>query len=170
MVEILKVADQGQIEVVAGLAGEIWREHFVPIVGQGQVDYMLEKFQSAAAIAEQIGQGYEYYVAVEEGKGVGYFAIAPGPEEGKGQLSKVYVRRERRGSGLGKRMLEFVEERCVEMGIDELWLTVNRNNAGPITFYERLGFEKVADLVMDIGGGFVMDDYKMFKRLGKQDD
>jgi hypothetical protein len=29
--------------------------------------------------------------------------------------------------------------------------------------YERLGFRIVEALVMDIGGGYVMDDYKMEK-------
>lgn len=28
------------------LAKEIWNQHFVPIIGQDQVDYMLNKFQS----------------------------------------------------------------------------------------------------------------------------
>jgi len=31
--------------------------------------------------------------------------------------------------------------------------------------YQRLGFRIAADLVMDIGGGYVMDDYRMEKAL-----
>ena len=41
---------------------------------------------------------------------------------------------QRRGTGLGKAILAFVEKRCASMGIRELWLTVNRNNTGSISF------------------------------------
>ena len=42
---IEKVLTKTQIETVAGLAFEIWNQHFIPIIGKAQVDYMLEKFQ-----------------------------------------------------------------------------------------------------------------------------
>ena len=62
MAEISRVTDAGDVALVAGLAEEIWNQHFVGIIGQGQVDYMLGKFQSAEAIAGQIAEGYEYYL------------------------------------------------------------------------------------------------------------
>jgi ribosomal protein S18 acetylase RimI-like enzyme len=36
---------------------------------------------------------------------------------------------------------------------------VNRNNVGAIGAYERLGFLRTGEQVVDIGHGFVMDDY-----------
>ena len=53
-------------------------------------------------------------------------------------------------------MVEFAEKRAAELGVAELWLTVNKHNAGSIAFYEKTGFRKTAALVTDIGGGFVM--------------
>lgn len=44
---------------------------------------------------------------------------------------------------------------------DELWLTLNKHNAGSIAFYEKMGFRKTEALVTDIGGGFVMDYWRM---------
>ena len=38
-----------QISELCSLAAEIWRQHFTPIIGADQVEYMLEKFQSPAA-------------------------------------------------------------------------------------------------------------------------
>jgi hypothetical protein len=35
-----------------------------------------------------------------------------------------------------------------------------------VNVYKRLGFQIAAELVMDIGSGFVMDDYRMEKSLG----
>ena len=68
-----------------------------------------------------------------------------------------------RGAGLGRTLVEFAERRGSELGCNELWLTVNRNNLGSIAFYERLGFRKTREVVTDIGGGFVMDDWWMAK-------
>lgn len=166
MVEIIKVSGDSDIASVARLAREIWNDHFVPIIGQAQVDYMLERFQSAPAIRCQMAGGYEYYLAIDGERPAGYFAVIPRPGERTAQLSKVYLLRELRGRGIGRRLLEFVESYCAERGIEKLWLTVNRHNAGSIAFYERMGFVKEGELVMDIGGGFVMDDYKMVKGLG----
>ena len=168
MLEMLRVTQPTDIDSVAVLAQEIWTKHFVPIIGQRQVDYMLAKFQSAPAIAHQIASGYEYYIVSDDDHRAGYFAIVAGRSESSAQLSKIYVRQERRGRGLGKAILGFVEERCIEMGIRELWLTVNRHNAGPIAFYRRMGFTKSESVVQDIGNGFVMDDYRMVKMVGQR--
>ena len=43
-----------QIKDIANLAEIIWNQHFTPIIGKEQVDYMVEKFQSYPAIKNQI--------------------------------------------------------------------------------------------------------------------
>jgi len=170
MPQILRVAQPADIETVAALAREIWNSHYVSITGQAQIDYMLARFQSAPAIAGQIAQGYEYYLVSEGSDPAGYFALVPRTEEHSAQLSKIYVRREQQGRGLGRAVMAFVEARCAEMGIRELWLTVNRHNAEAIAFYKRMGFTTSACLVQDIGGGFVMDDYRMVKKVGPREE
>ena len=40
-------------------------------------------------------------------------------------------------------------------------LTVNKRNVLPIRAYERFGFRRAEAVVKEIGGGFVMDDYRM---------
>ena len=157
-----RVEGEGGIRAVEALAREIWMPHYEPIVGAAQVDYMLEKFQSAGAIARQMAEaGYEYYLA----PGAGYLALVPDAEGERLMVSKIYVKAERRGTGLGRAMLAFAERRAAEMGRRELWLTVNKNNAGSIAFYERMGFRKTGPLVQDVGGGHVMDDWRMAKAL-----
>lgn len=158
--EFIPVNGPDQIAVVAELAREIWTEHYVPIIGTAQVGYMLARFQSAEAIARQImTEGYEYFLV----SGAGYLALVPDLEKKSLLLSKIYVRVSLRGRGLGRALLAFAEERCSALGCGELWLTVNRNNAGSIAFYERMGFRKTKELVTDIGHGFVMDDWRMAK-------
>ena len=161
--DLERVETPSQIAAVAELARETWMQHYVPLIGAAQVEYMLARFQSAEAIARQIAaEGYEYYWV----PGAGYLALVPDLARKSAMLSKLYVRASLRGTGVGRTMVEFAEKRAAELGVAELWLTVNKHNAGSIAFYEKTGFRKTAALVTDIGGGFVMDDWRMAKRIG----
>ena len=162
MPQFRRVESKECIERMARLAAEIWNEHYVSIIGQAQVDYMVEKFQGPRAIAEQIAGDYEYYLIEQAGDSVGYLALVPQPDNTM-LLSKIYVRSDARGRGLGRAAVEFAEQRCRQRNISTLWLTVNKHNSHSIDWYEHIGFENVGPIVQDIGHGFVMDDYKMQK-------
>jgi GNAT superfamily N-acetyltransferase len=152
------------IETVAQLAQEIWYEHYVPIIGRAQVDYMVEKFQSVAAIRDQIALGYEYYTIEFEGADVGYIALQPQSEHLF--ISKFYLRQAVRGLGLARSTLEFIENNSREHGFSRLALTVNKYNPA-LQAYLRLGFVNCGSVVADIGDGFVMDDYRLQKEVTK---
>lgn len=157
-----------QVAAVAALAREIWYEYYVPLIGRAQVDYMVARFQNAQAMQAQIDQGYEYFLVQrqdESGKwsDIGYCAIEQQPGSAL-FLSKFYLHHAVRGSGTGRRCMEFIEGLARRRGLSSLWLTVNKGNPA-VQAYQRLGFRIAADLVMDIGGGFVMDDYRMEKAL-----
>ena len=166
MAEIRHVATDQDIAAVARLAERIWNEHYRPIIGQEQVDYMLDSFQSEEAIADQIAGDFEYYLLCRDGAAVGYLAVVAKPDDSKMKLSKIYVRGDLRGEGLGREMMEFAEELCREWGYEALWLTCNKRNTDSLAFYERMGFQNTGPVVQDIGQGFVMDDYRMEKVVG----
>ena len=165
--EIIRVINQVEIEQAASLAGTIWNEHYPAITGQEQVDYMLANFQSVAAIREQINAGYEYYLVRGDDGYVAYFAIEPRPADNQLFLSKLYVKQEFRGHGIAKRSLQFIEAKAQKLGLDSIYLTVNKNNRLAIESYEKLGFKRIKAFVNDIGGGFAMDDYGMEKKLNQ---
>ena len=166
MSRLLQVSTADDIAAVVRMARAIWREHYVSIVGRAQVDYMLEKFQSAAAIRDQIDRGFEYYRIIADDSDAGYVAIVPDADPGVLFLSKIYVARAFRGRGLGTQALALVETRCRELGRRVLRLTVNRDNSTSIAWYESKGFVNAGPLVQDIGAGFVMDDFVMEKTVG----
>ena len=56
------VTDHNQISAIEELAYDIWHEHYTPIIGKKQVDYMLKKFQSSKAMNEQIQNGSLYFL------------------------------------------------------------------------------------------------------------
>ena len=146
------------------MAHQVWNEYYVPIIGQAQVDYMVTKFQSPEAMQSQIDSGYEYFQMQQAGENVGYAAIRHDAADGRMFISKLYVLAERRKSGAGRQCLAHFERMARERGATRLWLTVNKGNPS-VQAYERLGFKIVDAMVMDIGGGYVMDDYKMEKEL-----
>jgi len=160
---IIEVSTERQIDIVESLAREIWTEHYIPIIGKGQVDYMLGRYQSRQAVKEQIAYGVLYFL-MEEGRDfIGYIAVQPRGDELF--LSKIYLRSSRRAKGFGKKAVQFVEMLARERGLGKITLTVNKNNAGAIRAYEKMGFRNVGPLVQDIGSGFVMDDFAMEKTL-----
>ena len=157
-----------QLATVAALAREIWYEYYVPMIGLAQVEYMVARFQNAAAMQAQILEGYEYFLVRQQdtsgqARDVGYCAVQVQPE-GVMFLSKFYLHHAARGSGTGRRCMEFIEGLARGRGLESLWLTVNKGNPA-VQAYQRLGFRITAELVMDIGGGFVMDDFRMEKSL-----
>lgn len=164
MLEFIRVSTLEQIEMAAELAEEIWSEHYTPIIGAEQVKYMLENLQSAKAITQQIDSGsWGYFLIYHEATAIGYFAFQIKLEQLF--LSKLYLRKCHRGKGFSIKVMHFLENIAVENGLPRISLTVNKNNLGAIAVYEKMGFVKVCPTVADIGGGFVMDDFLMEKKL-----
>lgn len=158
-----RVTTAQQVEQVAKMAREIWYEYYVPLIGRAQVDYMVERFQTPTAMTQQIREGYEYFLIQSDADAsIGYIAVRQDP--GSLFLSKLYLRADARGGGRGGQSLRFVEDLARERGLSKVWLTVNKGNPA-LYVYERKGFIRAEAIVMDIGGGFVMDDYRMEKFL-----
>lgn len=175
------------IASLARLAHDIWFEYWPALIGEDQTRYMVERFQSAEAIAADIAeQGYEYYFVVDEaGKTVGYVGIAPErfasrPDDPRasahGQaitalfperlfISKIYLLAEERGKHYASQVLAWLTDRARELGLSGMYLTVNKDNELGIRAYKGNGFEVIEAVEADIGEGFVMDDYIMARAV-----
>lgn len=143
------------IELLANL---IWNEHFLGIITQEQIDYMLETFQSKEAIEEAIKfQDYNYFLIKYNDDNIGYFAYKF--EENKIFLSKIYISKDYRGQGISSMVIEFIKELAIENNFKSIYLTCNKHNKNSLAVYEHLGFKNIDSKVSDIGNGYVMDDY-----------
>jgi ribosomal protein S18 acetylase RimI-like enzyme len=160
MVE-LNSGDRERAVELENLAREIWTEHYTPIIGAGQVEYMLTKLQSADSVQKAIASDdYRYFMAYDDLKPIGYFAVKPERNKKVLLLSKLYLHKDCRGRGISKLMLENVRLIAREYGLDHIQLFVNKHNSS-VNIYKKLGFRIVEDIVTDIGDGYVMDDYRM---------
>ncbi len=163
MIKIGHVKSEKQLRQIESLADTIWREHYTPIIGEEQVDYMLYKFQSVSSMHSQIKEGYGYYLVHMNEIPVAYFSI-----QKRGDaifLSKLYVLKTYRGQGLGKASMNYIIQQAKAMECSKITLTVNRHNENTINAYSALGFKNVGEKIADIGDGYVMDDYLLEKSL-----
>ena len=141
------------------MAEEIWNEHFDPIIGEAQVDYMLEKFLSPEALVEQINSGYEYFLISYDYTFAGFAGIHD--KDGELFLSKLYIHKDFRGKKIASYMFQKFVEICKLRELKKIWLTCNRHNTNTLEVYKHWGFQTVREEATDIGSGFVMDDYIM---------
>lgn len=146
---------------LAKLAAIIWPEAFGEMITRAQIDYMLENIQSAAAMVQQMDQGMDYWFIDCDGERVGYAAIKHDRSARISHLSKLYLVSTARGGTVAGAALDQINALSRDSGSKTLALTVNKYNARAIRFYQKRGFKTTRDVVMDIGGGFVMDDYCM---------
>jgi len=157
VVTVEPVRDAMAVQEVVRLAREIWNEHYPPIIGQAQVDYMLDRFQSESAINEQIRAGDEYFVLRLAGQSAGYLAIDAYTSGERLFVSKLYVLATLRGRSVARQTLDWLANAYPQ---PVLWLKVNKHNPA-VAAYCRLGFDIVEAMVTDIGEGYIMDDYML---------
>lgn len=163
MTDLTPVHTKENCKIVTALATTIWTEHYTPMIGEKQVAYMLDKFQSAIAIEEQINQGVKYFLIHYRDAYVGYFAFKE--FEDYLYLSKVFVQKSAQGNGIGRMVFSFIENCARQIDLNRIRLVVNKFNVQSIQAFEKMGFVNVDEVRKDIGYGFFMDDYVFEKRL-----
>ena len=141
-------------------AASIWEQHYTPIIGADQVAFMLNKYQSTQAMFDQFSAGYKYVVVICGDQKAGYFAYDSKAEK-EVFISKLYIHKDFRRRGLGRRILDFIAKEARALGCKAMTLSVNKDNSNSIQFYIAYGFQTIKAQKVAIGEGFYMDDYVM---------
>ena len=165
MIEINIAESATDLLLVEQLAHTIWHEYYIPIIGLDQVVYMLDKYQTVESMEGQIKSGSFYYLIYYNKRPVGYLSFKK--EQNLIFLSKIYVLHNFRGKKIGLTAMSFIENKAKEFGLSKIQLGVNKYNENTIDVYKKLGFKNIGPSITDIGGGFIMDDFKMEKALSK---
>jgi ribosomal protein S18 acetylase RimI-like enzyme len=151
------------LPTVSALAGRIWRAHYPSILSGAQIEYMLALMYDLAALRRDAARGVVYELLEEEGRALGFCGYEQAGKELK--LHKLYLEVSEHGRGLGSMLLAHVEDEARRRGLSCVVLGVNRFNEKAIKTYRRNGYSVRQELKTDIGGGFVMDDFILEKRL-----
>ncbi len=164
--EIVEVKTLEDIQKTAELADAVWHECYAELLSLQQIEYMVDKFQSPQEIEKQIKeQSYHYYLVKNENRAVAYMGVQV--QDRQLYLSKIYILKEYRGQGLAQSLMNKANSLGAMYACISIWLTVNKGNERAIAAYEKEGFQRIREQCVDIGAGFVMDDYVYEKTLVK---
>ena len=162
----LESVSKRDVPEIAQMAEKIWWHHFPGIISDEQIRYMLKKMYSPEVIEAEIeGEEVDYrFILCREDK-VGFCSFGPSEHPDEMKIHKLYILPacQRRGFGIGA--LQCIERLCREYGLTTMTLAVNKHNSSAIRAYKRGGFVIQESVTENIGGGFVMNDYIMRKKL-----
>lgn len=150
------------VETIAALARVVWQDAYPAIITQAQIDYMLEQRYNAPQLRKELATpGLWWDRATVDGTLAGFAATQLTATPGEMKLDKLYVDPARQRLGLGGALIAHVAARARREGCATLILAVNKQNARAIAAYRKHGFTVRESVRVDIGGGFVMDDFIM---------
>jgi GNAT superfamily N-acetyltransferase len=150
---------------IAALAAFVWKAHYPGIIPPAQIDYMLARMYDVEVMRRELAEGMSWFKALIDGAVVGFAAAGATEAAGEFKLHKLYVHHKWQRHGIGGVLLRIVEKTARERGATTLILNVNKRNTTAIAAYHKRGFTIRESVVIDIGGGFVMDDHVMEKGL-----
>ncbi len=148
------------VALIQPLAQSIWQVTYKTIITAEQMDYMLNMMYSVQKINEEIERGYIWELATVDQQLIGYLDYVL-QQDNRVFLSKIYLNTQVQSRGFGQELLKRVVDYAKSNKAKSVYLTVNKNNAKAISFYERHGFKQVGVARFDIGSGYIMDDFIM---------
>jgi ribosomal protein S18 acetylase RimI-like enzyme len=159
----IEQASHADIALIRKLCFQVWPQTYSSILSNEQIEYMLEMMYSEASLQKQMTDGAKFIFVYDENIPVGFASYQEiNPTVYK--LHKIYVLPSQQGKGTGRFVIDHILDEIKQTGATALKLQVNRNNNAKF-FYEKLGFNAIDEIKLDIGSGYVMDDYIMEKKL-----
>ena len=147
---------------ISTLAEMIWRQHYADIISPEQIEYMLAQCYQPELIKEQVLNPQIWWrKLVRDELIIGFSCCTSTHKPGKLKIDKLYIHCDHHRKGYGAMLVADATEIMRENNLQSLILTVNKDNQTAILAYQHYGFEITDDSVVDIGGGFIMNDYLM---------
>lgn len=158
-----------ECKLLRSIAEPVWRNCYAEILSQEQMCYMLDWMYAVETIEKEQAQGIKFFIisSVDAATPIGLISIdtIPNPETGGVELHKLYTSPSSWGKGIGQAALNFATAQAINSNAKFIELRVNRCNERAVKAYMRNGFYKHREDCLDIGNGFVMDDFIMRKDI-----
>ncbi|MDY6866242.1 MAG: GNAT family N-acetyltransferase, partial [Halobacteriota archaeon] len=112
-----RVESDDDIDVLVSMARDIWSDCFKDMFDSKTLKKLIESAQSKRAILAHIRDGYQYFIIDRDDERIGYFAYKIDRFRNELFLSKIYIYSDQRGKGVGKEVLNHLEELSHDRGI-----------------------------------------------------
>ena len=165
MISIRK-ATLDDILTIQQIAHTTWYPTFEDILSQEQIQYMLEMMYSRESLTEQIEiKKHNFYLAEENNIALGFISVEfHYQKQSTAKIHKIYILPSAQGKGIGKLLMQKAESLAKESNQNTISLNVNRFNKA-LNFYENLGYKIVKSEDIDIGNGYLMEDFVLEKHI-----
>jgi GNAT superfamily N-acetyltransferase len=165
MITISKAVNS-DIKTIQNIVYITWPITYGEILSEEQLKYMLDLFYSEEALTAQFDKKEQlFYLITEEESTLGFIGIEHNYQNGNStKIHKIYLLPETQGKGIGKTAIEAVEKLALENNSASVILNVNRFNKA-FNFYQKIGFNVIDEVNIEIGNGYLMEDYVMEKKL-----
>jgi len=161
MYTIEKIKENG-LKRIQALALKTWESTYKKILSPEQLNYMFNKMYSSETLLERLNSKNEFYILKNELDDLGFTEIII--EDISIYISKIYIDPKFQKKGYGLKLIEFIENRATKLTKNYITLNVNRYNKA-LDFYKHIGYTIDKSIDIEIGEGYLMEDYIMKKEL-----
>ncbi|PKB18238.1 GNAT family N-acetyltransferase [Flavobacterium sp. 5] len=166
MITILE-ATSNDIKTIQDIVYTTWPLTYGEILSLEQLQYMLDLFYSEDVLKKQMVEKEQLFYLIQDDNDsvLGFIGIEHNYQnKAFTKIHKIYLLTETQGKGIGKLTIETIGKLARENKSTSLLLNVNRFNKA-LHFYEKIGFKVIDEVNIEIGNGFLMEDYIMEKLI-----
>lgn len=157
----IKELEIDELEIAVEIAKATWPSAYKDVISSEQIQYMLTKMYDLETLKQQKQVGHSFFVAFQGDQAVGFVAVQPKhPSSEQLKIHKLYIHPSFQGRGVGRILFSKALEIAQDNQLQRIVLNVNKRNKA-VDFYKRIGFVVDREMVLEIGDGYVMDDFVM---------
>lgn len=164
MMEEIRIISAEELPLIKEIVYSTWPDTYGEILSQAQIQYMLDTFHNLPYLERSMREGHAFHVLFEDDRPLGFIGVHPGAQPHSLKLNKLYVLPGSQGKSIGRKLFEKAEEITLEHGLNRIFLNVNRFNKA-VSFYKAMGMTVEKEEDVDIGNGYLMEDFVMEKIL-----
>jgi ribosomal protein S18 acetylase RimI-like enzyme len=159
-------------ETLSTLASETFWDTYNGSIDHGDIWAFIRLHFTPEKIRNEINLNSGVYIIVEndEKEAVAYAKLStdylPRIIKGKKalEINKIYVAGKIKRSGIGKKLMNFIEDYAKRNAFNCLWLAVWEHNKSAINFYTKMEYIKIADVPFEMGSE-THNDYLVVKNV-----
>jgi putative acetyltransferase len=141
-VHIVEVsADDARVVELAGEQQAELSRRYSPSLSQVEIDEVRSRPQPP------LSEAARWLIAVLAGAAIGCVAVQPlalvQDRKGTGEIKRLYVDPDHRGTGLSRTLMAAAEELARDMGFDEVWLETGTKQPEAMSLYESSGWRPI---------------------------